>query len=213
MSALSSFRSNPWPEPMGRTKSRLSAWFHGRSVVGNERSQLSQHAIKTWRNTGRYTASEMEIDLPATSGLRSPSSTRSIIDPSSSPNVGSGPAYPSVFRCVRREETRPLEVTRYEDEILGIAGNPRTRTRLALSRPRSKPRNNKPSRVCFPRVQNPQLKSKAVGCLISGGLLISTLTTCKSGPFRSDIFGQTNRPQTSHSQYLMRPWGTPFMRS
>lgn len=194
MSALSTFRSNSWPEPMDRTKSRLSAWFHGRSVVGKERSQPSKRATKTWRRTGLYASPEIGTDLPTASGLRSPSSTRSIIDPSSSPNVGSG-----ATGCMPQEEPMRLDFTRYdEDEIVGIAGNPRTRTRLALSRPRRKPQNNKPSRECFPCVQNHKLRSKAVGCLVSGGLLLSTLTTCKFGLFQDEIFTQliNFRPRT-----------------
>ena len=191
MSIPSFFRSHAWPEPIGRTKSRISAWFHGRSVVGNERPQPSQRAIKILRSTGLYASPEIGTDLRTASGLRSPSSTRSIIDPSSSPCVASGPAYPSVLHCMRREERRQFEVTGYdEDEIVGITGNPRTRARLALSRPRSKRRSRKPSRGCSPRVQNHKLGSQSVGCLISGGLLISTLTTCKFRLLGGESFGQ-----------------------
>ena len=199
MSVLSSFRSHAWTEPMGRTKSRISAWFHGQSVVGNERPRPSQRATKTSRSTDLYAFPKIGTDNRAASGLRSPSSTRSMIDPSSSPCVASGPAYPSVFHCMRQEERRQPEVTRYdEDDILGIGRNPRTRTRLALIRPRSKRRSRKPSRGCSPSSQKYKLRSESVGCLISGGLLISTLTTCKSELSGSEIFGQliSFRPRT-----------------
>ena len=195
MSALSTYQSNPWPEPIGRTKSRVSAWFHGRSVVGKEKSQPLQRATKSWRSTGLYVSPEMGTNLPTASGLRSPSSTRSIIDPSSSPNRGCSPA----FRSMRQEQRRLLEATRYdEDEIVALAGDPRTRTRLALSRTRSNPHNNKPSRGCLPRVKNHKVRSKAVGCLTSGGLLVSTLTTCKSGLSGGEIFRKliNFRPRT-----------------
>ena len=176
----SSSRGRPRRDPSVQGRSILSAWFNGHSVIGDNRSRSSLLAPKSWRTRGHSTSPYEPADLVNISGIRSPSSTRSIIDPVSSPNVASGPASPNVLNRMNREEMTSVSGTRYgEERIVGIEGGTRIRTRLALSRTKRKPTPNTQRRQCFPGFKNRKVKRKAIGCLVSGGLLAIILTTCK----------------------------------
>ena len=176
----SSSRGRPRRDPLIQGRSRFSAWFNGHSVIGDDRSRSSRRAPKPWRTRGHSTSPYEPADLGNISGIRSPSSTRSIIDPVSSPHIGSGPASPSVLNRMNGEETTSISGTRYGGErIIGVDGGTPARTRLALSRTKRKPTPNTQRRQCFPGFKNRKVKRKAIGCLVSGGLLAIILTTCK----------------------------------
>lgn len=177
----STLRGRQRLDPDAQVHSRLSAWFHGHSVIGDDRSRASR-ASKFQRSRGRSTSRDRSTNLTNVSGLRSPSSTRSIIDPTSSPIIGSDPGGSGFLDRIHREEAPRIGGTRYDDEnMTGVTGDSRTRTRLALSRPRRKAANT-PRRRCFPSFKNDKVKRKAIGCLVSGVLLGITLTTCRSRP-------------------------------
>ena len=149
---------------------------------------------KSWRVRGSSPPADVLRSIPRASGLRSPSSTRSIIDPSSSPNIGSGPSSPGVLDRMGEAGTMQLEGTRYaREDVVAVASNAHTRTRLALSRPRAKPHVKKASRQCSPHLRSRQLKRRAVGCLLSGGLLATILTICKFHPCVSKTDLKTGR--------------------
>lgn len=176
----SSSRGCPRRDPLTQGRLRLSAWFHGHSVIGDNRSRSSRRAPKSWRTRGHSMSPYEPADSVNISGIRSPSSTRSIIDPASSPNVGSGLASTSVLNHMNGEQSTSIGGTRYDGErVIGCEGGTRTRTRLALSRPKRKPRPNTQRRHCFPGFKNRKVKKKTIGCLVSGGLLAIILTTCK----------------------------------
>ncbi len=159
--------------------SRFSTWFHGRSVVGSERSHSLVPAPKAWRTRGRSESPERRAPLGPRSDHRSPSSTRSIIDRTSSPNIGTEPAQPDAFDRSSMSLLSPIAGTRHEEEeIVGVSGPTRTRTRLALSRPKGKTSLKKQGRGCFPGVQDRRIKRKIIGTLVSGIALCVILTTC-----------------------------------
>jgi len=159
--------------------SRLSTWFHGRSVVGSERSHNLVPAPKAWRTRGRSESPERRTALGPQSDHRSPSSTRSIIDSTSSPNIGTDPAQPNAFDCSSMSLLSPIAGTRYEEEeVVGVSGRTRVRARLALSRPRKKTSLKTQGRGCFPGVQDRRIKRKIIGTLVSGIALCVILTTC-----------------------------------
>ena len=156
--------------------SRLSTWFHGESVMdGHDRRP---------RARSRGPASEKDIEvLPTsrfqlenhTSGLRSPSSTRSIIDPIQSPVSFSRPLHSDgsrSFSDFQEDCTHPAfgSPTLIEP--------PKTRKRghhgRALKNSRKAPRHT------FFRSQDPQVRRKSIGTLLTGTLLVVVLTTCKS---------------------------------
>ena len=175
----STFRGRPRLDPEAQTHSRFSAWFHGHSVIGDERSRASR-ASKFQRSRGRSTTHDRSANPASVSGVRSPSSTRSIIDPTSSPIVGSDPQDSGFLDRIHREEAMRIGGTRYDDEnVVGATGNSGTRSRLILSRSRRKTAANAPRRRCFPSFKNNKVKRKAIGCIVSGGLLAIILTTCR----------------------------------
>ena len=188
MSNSSASRDLPTLDLGSRPYSKISIWFHGRSVVGNEK----RRATKTWLNMNPGATSRIHMDLPRTSGLPSPSSTRSLIDPSSSPNLGSDPATSNVLNRMCEEEPMPHLTRRYdEEEHVAMTNSYRTRTRLALSRPR-----RKPPRGWFPRTKSRKLKRKAIGCLISGGLLTAVSTICKFETIENELTLINDRHRT-----------------
>lgn len=178
-----------------RAHSRFSAWFHGRSVVGNE----NHCAPKTWLNRNPSASSRTEMAFPHASGLRSPSSTRSIIDPISSPNIGSDTATPRVPNHICEEELMRPD-GRISEEGVDIRMATRMRTRLALSRPRRRPQADKTTRECFPRIKSRKLKRKAIGCLISSSLLAVISTICKFEAIGIKLTLIHDRHRTRHIQ-------------
>ena len=175
--------STPWNRVRAespQTSSRFSAWFHGNSIVGSERSRHFVHAPKAWRTRGRSESPNPFTGLGHCSRDRSPSSTRSIIDPTSSPNIGSEHIQPHALDRSSQSTLSPIAGTRYEqEEVVGVPGRVRTRTRLALSRPRRNRSSNKEGRQCFPGVKSPKVKRKIIGTLLSGIALGVILTTCE----------------------------------
>ena len=198
----STLRGRPRLDPQAQIHSRLSAWFHGHSVLGDDRSRASR-APKFQRSRGRATSRDRSTNPTNVSGLRSPSSTRSIIDPTSSPIVGSDPGDSGVLGRIHREEALRIGGTRYDDEnIIGATSDGRTTTRLALSRSRKKPSANTPRRWCFPSFRNNQVKRKAIGCLVSGVLLAIILTTCRSRSSLESVTGLAEQCDRSRARHL-----------
>jgi len=162
-----------------QASSRFSAWFHGRSVVGSEQSDNLEHISKAWRTRGRSQSPERRTALGLRPDHRSPSSTRSMIDPTSSPNIGTEPAQPNASYRYSMSPLPLITGTRYEEEeMVGVSGRTRLRTRLALSRPKKKTSLKKQGRGCFPGVQDRKIKRKIIGTLVSGIALCVILTTC-----------------------------------
>ena len=177
--------SIPWSRARAespQTSTRFSAWFHGNSIVGREPSGHFVHAPKAWRTRARSESPELRTGLEHCSRDRSPSSTRSIIDPTSSPNIGGEHIQSHALHRSSQSTLSPIAGTRYEqEEVVGVPGRQRTRTRLALSRPRRNRSSNKEGRKCFPGVKSPKIKRKIIGTLLSGIALSIMLTTCEPG--------------------------------
>lgn len=177
--ALSTFSRSPTRLGTSHTSSRFSTWFHGRSVVGSERSHHLVSSPKEWRTRGRSESPERRAALGLRTEHRSPSSTRSIIDPTSSPNIGSEPVQPNSFDRSNMNLVSPIAATRcVEEDAIGVSGRIRVQTRLALSRPRRETTLKKQGRGCFPSVQDRRIKRKIIGTLVSGIALCVILTTC-----------------------------------
>lgn len=171
--------SDPTRSNLHEPSSRFSAWFHGRSIIGSERSRNFVHAPKAWRTRGCSQSPDPRTALAHRSSDRSPSSIRSIIDPTSSPNIGSEASRSNNFDHFSQGTLSPIAGTRYEHEqIVGVPGRGRIRTRLALSRPRKRRSLNEQQRRCFPTIKNLKIKRKIIGTLASGIALGVILTTC-----------------------------------
>lgn len=158
-----------------RAQSRYSAFFHGDSVLTRERYRMPKTAdpYRPHRHVARGHATR-ERPTP-----RSRASTRSLIDPVSSPFSSPGSPHTEELWHYRGAFFRPVST---------LASTPRTTTathnasqdrdatpheRPSLSR---KPRQK---RGCFSAIQDRQIKHKLIGLLISGALLVLLLTICK----------------------------------
>ena len=158
---------------------RLSSFFHGESVVCNVRK-----APQTRKNSSSSESSSQPGNDQQILGLRSPTSTRSLIDPSASPISSTRSIFPATFESYRRTSQRTAgahrglqreytDTVRAERHLLRALSNPR------CPRPLLYARKEKSRWTCFPKVENPGIKNRVVGCVISGGSLVILLSICK----------------------------------
>ena len=163
-----------------RKHARLSHFFHGDSTISHwifgPTSQDSQSPCDAPR-----TPSPEPRDSPR---LRSPSSTRSIIDPFASPNLGNDVVDHTprgrFWEDVERRVNLPYpwihgRVAVIPDERLPRSG-PKPR-RWAWVRPRNS--MGKPaSRTCFPTIGDDRFRKNTIGFMVSGLILVLILTIC-----------------------------------
>lgn len=158
---------------------RLSSFFHGESVVCNIRK-----APHTRKNSSSSESSSQPGNDQQILGLRSPTSTRSLIDPSASPISSTRSIFPATFESYGRTSQHTAGAHRgLQREYTGTARAERHLSR-ALSNPRCpRPllyaRKEKRRWTCFPKVENPGIRNRVVGCVISGGSLVILLSVCK----------------------------------
>ena len=161
-------------------QSRFSAFFHGHSVLTKERYSPPSVSTKAAQPFSSHSA--ILGDIPRRPGpvSRSRTSTRSLIDPISSPL--SSPRTPQIeepwlyngvlFRPVATQASTPRLSTQTDQQ-------PPIRSAVHYDRP-SLSRKAKEKRRCFPAVKDHRIKQKIIGSLISGTLLVLLLTICKS---------------------------------
>lgn len=161
-----------------RAQSRFSAFFHGQSVLVRERYRTPQVGLKaanSYRSQRSMAVGNLRRDGP---GSRSRTSTRSLIDPMSSPNSTPGSPHTEQLWHYRGAFFTPVSP---------LAPSPRYASRRtgemnALPTQRASPsRRRKPGkkRGCFSAVEDCQIRRKMIASLISGTLLILLLTICK----------------------------------
>lgn len=161
-----------------RAQSRFSAFFHGQSVLVREiyrTPQVGAKAANSCRPHRPMARGGFRRDGP---GTRSHTSTRSLIDPISSPNSSAGSPHPEDFWQYRGAFFTPVSP---------LAPSPRDASRRtgetndhpaqrARSSRRREPRKK---RGCFSAVEDHQIRRKMIASLISGTLLILLLTICE----------------------------------
>ena len=162
-----------------RTQQRFSAFFHGRSVLTRERYRSPPTASKTC-HIGRSMGAPEIVDLRQGGRVsRSRASTRSFIDPVSSPISCSGwpPSDEEIWHH-RGAFFRPVPTLapapRYDSPTGSPARNPAV-ARCERPSLRQK-RSNKPH--CLTSSRDRRIKYKAIGSLISGTLLALFLAIC-----------------------------------
>ena len=169
--ATARFKATQRPPP----GSRFSAWLHGTSTLGTDRSRHTTHARQTSHiSTYCYHQTPRRRSRERMTGLRPANSTRGMIDPVHSPNMGIWPASPR-----GRENDRPLSpLDTYQTRMLkemGYSQNGRRSTKSAQSQ-------RTQARACFPQIKDPQIRAKAIGCLVFGPMLAIILTICAYSP-------------------------------
>ena len=173
-SAQSQFIASQRP-PQG---SRLSAWLHGSSAIGNERRPKATRSYTTTQCYSRTPRRGRSQHQPT--ALRHTASTRGVIDPVHSPTSSSWPLSNESFE-VRRDRDRDRRLSTLEPyqaitrrEPLypqSKTGPQRKGTRKVVVR-------KKGDRTCLPAVADPKIRRKIIGCLFFGTLLTIVLTTC-----------------------------------
>ena len=182
----------PWTRPEVPTPSspsgqrsamrnRLSAFFHGSSVVADESPSERQQSCRMFRNKQSHFTHSSNLEMSSlnrnTPAPRSPSSTRSLIDPTSSPANSARPFSNATYEQFSGNPFSPAPAH--------LAGSPRT---MPYSEPmvrhhtsrrhRRNPRwrtKNSSGRVYF---RNKSMHQTVFKCIISGGLLAATLIVC-----------------------------------
>lgn len=159
---------------------RYSSFFHGDSVVTRVQKTNSAQTRKPGIFPQRSSRIQNEQQAP---GLRSPTSTRSLIDPSSSPMSTTRSVSPAIFERFRRDSIRPAMAHLRPERTSG--GLDRAERHLPRAIVRSHRRQHwsgqvheKGKRRCLPNIRNPKIRSKLIGFLISGGGLAAMLTIC-----------------------------------
>ena len=167
-------------------RNRLSALFHGSSVIGDkthsprqQSSNMARHKART-RELPRFeTRSSFHLNAPAP---RSPSSTRSLIDPASSPANSARPFSNATYDQFSGNPFSPAPAH--------IAGSPRTDIESGMSIPQNRngrrrrgPRwrpKHSSGKVYLPIMKNKGMRERVFKCIVSGGVLAITLIVCKS---------------------------------
>lgn len=160
-----------------QAQSRFSAFFHGQSVLTRERYRTPQVGLKAASSRPHVYMAEDSLRRhnPVS---RSRTSTRSLIDPVSSPVTSHGTPHTEDIWHYRGACFRPVSTVvdslRYPLGRNGVSNVPQ------IQRERhSRSRKPKKKLGCFSAIEDRQFKHKFIGTLISGTLLILLLTICK----------------------------------
>ena len=183
---------------------RYSSFFHGESVVTSTRTRSSAHTQKL---SIRSQHSSHAQDRQPTSGLRSPTSTRSLIDPCSPPSSTVRSISPDTFERFRRDFHRPA-LAHVRPQRTPSGAN-RAERHLARAIFRSQCRQAsfetvqvKGGRKCLPTIRSPKIRRKVLGCLVSGGILAVILTICKFWIFSAQLNSQADTLHRPCARYL-----------
>lgn len=162
-----------------RAQARFSAFFHGHSVLTKERYGMSNNKSETacaYRQHVPIARDGLRRDGPAS---RSRTSTRSLIDPISSPLSSPGSPRAEELWHYRGAFFRPVSTLAPAPRIETRTDH-RQRAHVPIHCQRlSLPRMAKEKRRCLPNVKDRQIKYKIIGSLIFGTLLVLFLTSCE----------------------------------
>lgn len=158
---------------------RISSIFYGEPDIPNARTRPSPRVQKS--SVHRH-PSPTPNSSPQ-SGQRSPTSIRSLIDPSASPISSAGSISPDDFGTLQMH-TNPPSVAYTRPRSVDSGARAERHLSRALSSPRRRRarRSSRPARrhwTCLPNIRNPKHRRKAIGCLVSGAILTVMLSTCK----------------------------------
>ena len=163
-------------EPRSVIQQKISAYFHGTSILSAEKITQHRRNHKTVRPGSRQRPHiQLDTSHLATSApvLRSPTSTRSLIDSSSFPTNSVRPALSATFQ----QAHLPLQSSRAgvttEESQLGALSS------LAQHQDRSRAiwRRNK-DRTCASLMKDRAIRHRIMSCLISGGVLAIIVIIC-----------------------------------
>ncbi|KAL6713951.1 hypothetical protein ACLMJK_008445 [Lecanora helva] len=170
--AVSRFKASQRPPP----GSRLSAWFHGFSVMDNNRRRTNTHNRNVSRtDTYCHHQTPRRRSFEHATGRRPAASTRGVLDPEHSPatNVWHIPPPPPVRDT--RFSVYPI-ASSHVNQIHGHGQSSRQPVKLRQEKSDPRPVHPKQGRACFPSIKDPKIRQKAIGCLFFGIILTTVLT-------------------------------------
>lgn len=158
---------------------QISSIFHGEAYILSARTRSSPRVQKS---SIRRHPSPTPNSSPH-SGQRSPTSVRSMIDPSASPISSAGSLPRNDFGTLQMH-TNPPSVAYTRPRSSNSGARAERHLSRALSNPhrRRARRGSRRSRrhwTCLPNIRNPKHRRKAIGCLVTGTILTVMLSTCK----------------------------------
>lgn len=195
--------SNPTSEfgarstlPQQVPRNRFSAFFHGTSVLTDRTGRPSQHGHKPFRGSPPSVLPRLDmshLDMSAAPSQRSPTSTRSLIDPSSTPASSASPF--SVASFDRSPGISPLSAQAHllSPRTYDLEPEPiirRKTARRVRHAPRWQPRHSS-GRVCFPFMRKKGMRGKVFYCILSGSILAISLIICKAEHLHILLVGLT----------------------
>lgn len=154
----------------------VTSLFHGESIVTNRQRSSAMDSRK--HNWASHLSSHTRYEHYH-SGLRSPTSTRSLIDPSSTPLSNNRPISSERFGF---HPHRPPTAHVHPRGYYFRTGRAERHLARAL-RPPYRPawlnsRRERPKRTCLSRIGDSKLRRKIIGCLVSGTALAVVLSIC-----------------------------------
>ena len=163
-----------------RKHARLSGFFHGDSTISHWFFNSTENTHDPPVTGRRYSWDEQYHSSP----LRRPSSTRSVIDPVASPNIGSDRVERiprgHFWSDVERRVALPFPWITGHVAVTHASSSPRVApggNRWAWIRSRRS--EGKPaSRTCFPSIGDEGFRLNLRSSLISGGILLIILIIC-----------------------------------
>lgn len=163
-----------------RAQVRFSAFFHGHSVLTKERYGTPHMTTKVMHSYRPNVAAGEDGLRRDGQVSRSRTSTRSLIDPISSPLGSPGSPQTEELWHHRGALFRPVS-TLAPDPRLETQMDHRSRGSFSICQEGpSLVKKSKEERYCLPTVMNRQIRYKIIGSLVSGSLLILLLTICES---------------------------------
>ena len=162
--------------------SSMFAVFQGPYAWTNRPSYLLRHHRKDSRNKPWTSLPRLNIIHGNSSAptLRSPTSTRSLIDPSSSPGITARPLSTTPFDTLLGAPGFPVQAYTRNNGHDDIAGPPARRIVGARfrSRPRWQPRHSR-GRAFLPFMEKKGMRRRVFHCIVTGSILVITLIVCK----------------------------------
>lgn len=160
---------------------QLFLFFHGESYIFSTRTRAFPRIQKSsWVSP----QPSPNTNSTSQSGLRSPTSTRSLIDPSASPISSAGTISPGDFEPLQMH-TNPPSVAYARPGSTNSGARAERHLSRVLNSPlrRNAPQCSGPQRrkwVCLPNIIHPKHRRKAIGSLVTGTILAVMLSTCAS---------------------------------
>ncbi|MCJ1405476.1 hypothetical protein MMC11_008704 [Xylographa trunciseda] len=160
------------------SNSPVFAVFQGSYAWTNHASHPLWHKRKDYRNAPRTPLPSLNISHGDSSApaLRSPTSTRSLIDPSSSPAITARPLSTITFGHLVGAPDVPAQVYTRDEQPDGLLDHPGQRNISARfrSRPRWRPRHSR-GRAFLPFMEKKGMRKRVFSCVVTGSILVITL--------------------------------------